>query len=486
MCVCKRVSHFSWLAFDEKTKSFGFLNNFCLSSFGFPLDLSSPFFRFFIFLLSFVKMSLSEPENDQITDFANTYNENIGSISPPSAKHPSTFRSTSDNHLSLYHTSLLVRPSSKHDKSVANQQHRQEQGQQFRLSSAHSSSGRLICHRSVEMLRNTQFSPDFLTATTNKSSTPVGVPDNEDDETDSSLHRHNRGRLIGIRSCRSSPPLPPSPSPSAVPFSRSKLQTSHSFHSDKRLSLTGCSLDRYTFPSDASRKNVGLKMFASVNDGSLPSPMRPHLSNRLSVSSPLTALPALSSLNGRQNKFRFVSTTDRIDKRGRSLLDSFDRLEDDLYAYEEIYSFQEYETENTPICFSNDSPLSSLSFEMLNCESQSPSSDGFLFPDQLQTYFTEGTPICFSHDSPLSSLSLNLSFEKQSLGDLLSLQSDSDGLNIVEEQSADDPQKEKLSDQPKLLSGSLPSSRHSPLAHSEPHFNPLSSALSKPTESLSR
>jgi hypothetical protein len=107
-----------------------------------------------------------------------------------------------------------------------------------------------------------------------------------------------------------------------------------------------------------------------------------------------------------------------------SMFESFERFEDDprySYLFETGDSLIHYETEGTPICFSNDSPLSSLSFEMIACEPQSPTGPDFSSRDSLHNYFTEGTPICFSNDSPLSSLSLNLSFEQQDFRELLSI-----------------------------------------------------------------
>ena len=81
-----------------------------------------------------------------------------------------------------------------------------------------------------------------------------------------------------------------------------------------------------------------------------------------------------------------------------------------------------YQTENTPICFSNDSPLSSLSLEYLpninapnfnlnsntnlksnNIQESDLNSSG----DSMLDYNMEGTPICFSYDSPITPLSLS-------------------------------------------------------------------------------
>jgi len=84
-----------------------------------------------------------------------------------------------------------------------------------------------------------------------------------------------------------------------------------------------------------------------------------------------------------------------------------------------------YQTENTPICFSNDSPLSSLSLECLpslNSASYHLNSNNNIMKSSLQEpnlnssgdslvdYNMEGTPDLFaSYDSPLSPLSLNFS-----------------------------------------------------------------------------
>lgn len=146
------------------------------------------------------------------------------------------------------------------------------------------------------------------------------------------------------------------------------------------------------------------------------------------LSSSTNQFQSINSQNQQTNNDKEVTSTKSNEKWSKPFraTGNFMTPGDFIYLYEDVTdSMVVYQTENTPICFSYDSPLSDLSLEFLpsinnmnanstnnlaaqnNVQNTELNSSG----DSVINYNTESTPICFSYDSPLSDLSLGFDGE---------------------------------------------------------------------------
>lgn len=165
-----------------------------------------------------------------------------------------------------------------------------------------------------------------------------------------------------------------------------------------------------------------LQSYHSLNQSKSETTVNNNLFNRSAPFAQFHNYPSSSMNHNRMsNSNSSITNQEKFNQTPTKTHDSLDSG-DFTYLYEDVPdSLIVYQTENTPICFSNDSPLSCLSIECLpnfdpktynNFNSNDDSvinqeTEFNSYGDSLLDYNMEGTPVCFSYDSPLSPLSIS-------------------------------------------------------------------------------